>query len=133
MNLLWMIFLALVCQHESRLNVGMFDYDSLSSWVQNRFSNFMTDWNGGRRLSSETMTIHPRTVTKNSGCQCGKAEEILTRIVGGQPASKNEYPWQVGLVTPSGSRPYCGGSLISSKTVLTAAHCQMSVDRSDWI
>ena len=79
---------------------------------------------------SGTLKIQPRNVIKNSNCQCGKAEEILTRIVGGQPASKNEYPWQVGLVTPSGSRPYCGGSLISSKTVLTAAHCQMSVDRS---
>jgi len=35
----------------------------------------------------------------------------------------NEYPWQVGLVKPSGTGPYCGGSILSSKTILTAAHC----------
>jgi len=48
------------------------------------------------------------------------------RIVGGQPASKNEYPWQVALVRTGRSSPFCGGTLISSNTVLTAAHCKTS-------
>jgi len=43
------------------------------------------------------------------------------RVVGGQDASKNEYPWMVALV--KNMRVYCGGTLISSRTVLTAAHC----------
>ena len=127
MNIAEFVFLTLVFQNYCRVNVSIFDYDNFSNWVQNRFQSFKKDWNEVKRPLSETLV--PRNLTKNSNCQCGKAEEILTRIVGGQPASKNEYPWQVGLVTPSGSRPYCGGSLISSKTVLTAAHCQMSVDR----
>lgn len=48
-------------------------------------------------------------------------------IVGGGLASPGEFPWQVALVTASEPNPYagqfCGGSLISSGWVLTAAHC----------
>ena len=46
-----------------------------------------------------------------------------TRIVGGQEAEVNEYPWQVGLVSATGRVPGCGGSIISNRHILTAAHC----------
>lgn len=51
-----------------------------------------------------------------------------TRIVGGVVTEENEYPWQVALVSKNGEAgtPFCGGSLISSRTVLTAAHCGSS-------
>jgi len=45
------------------------------------------------------------------------------RIVGGQETEQHEYPWQVGLVSRNGRSPWCGGTLISSTHVLTAAHC----------
>ena len=32
-------------------------------------------------------------------------------------------PWQVSLVSPGSRRPWCGGTLINSRYVLTAAHC----------
>ena len=35
----------------------------------------------------------------------------------------NEYPWQVGLVSRGSSKPWCGGSIISNRHILTAAHC----------
>ena len=45
------------------------------------------------------------------------------RIVGGQETEVNEFPWQVGLVSRNGKTPWCGGTLISDRHVLTAAHC----------
>lgn len=43
------------------------------------------------------------------------------QIVGGEPATDGEFPYIVSL-QQSGSH-FCGGSLIDSTTVVTAAHC----------
>ncbi|KAL6102406.1 uncharacterized protein ACO6RY_02019 [Pungitius sinensis] len=51
---------------------------------------------------------------------CGRPP-LNTRIVGGQVAAVGSWPWQASL-TRSGSH-FCGGSLINSQWVLTAAHC----------
>ncbi|XP_036446363.1 transmembrane protease serine 9-like [Colossoma macropomum] len=55
---------------------------------------------------------------------CGVAS-LNTKIVGGQDASPGSWPWQVSLQV-SGSH-FCGGSLINSNWVLTAAHCFASI------
>lgn len=46
------------------------------------------------------------------------------RIVGGSTAEQNEWPWQVSLQLYRGEWfHFCGGSLIDSRWVITAAHC----------
>ena len=55
-------------------------------------------------------------------CLCGIANRA-SRIVGGVETEANEYPWQAGLVNRGGNRPWCGGAVINSLYVLTAAHC----------
>ncbi|SEG71595.1 Trypsin [Methylobacterium sp. 190mf] len=63
--------------------------------------------------------------------QLGSREFRLDpRIVGGEPADIKDNPWQVALIFGHAPEPvrvqFCGGSLIGSKIVVTAAHC---VDR----
>lgn len=46
-----------------------------------------------------------------------------TRIVGGDPATRDEYPWQAALFLAADDAFICGGSLINNKYILTVAHC----------
>lgn len=53
---------------------------------------------------------------------CGALSKQLTRIVGGQPADKGEWPWMAALLRDSDDQ-YCGGVLVTDQHILSAAHC----------
>jgi secreted trypsin-like serine protease len=48
-------------------------------------------------------------------------KEQANLITGGSPAARGQFPWQVALIIDNSV--FCGGSLISDRWVLTAAHC----------
>ncbi|XP_058450967.1 collagenase-like [Malaya genurostris] len=59
------------------------------------------------------------------------AQRSHVRIVNGFPAGDGQIPYQAFLigVFPSGGALACGGSIISSEWILTAAHCIVGVER----
>jgi len=50
----------------------------------------------------------------------GFAPQSPERIVGGSPATRGEFPWIVQIRVGG---HYCGGSIINSNWIVTAAHC----------
>nr|XP_020042049.1 serine protease 42 [Castor canadensis] len=59
----------------------------------------------------------PRSA-RNAGAVCGRP---ILKIVGGSKAEEGKWPWQVSVRIRH--MHVCGGSLITSQWVLTAAHC----------
>ena len=82
----------------------------------------------GDKLSSFSPTTAP-TISK------------ITKIFGGRQVEAGEVPWQVNLLYPTGDScnhcvkigyqyyySFCGGVVISTTKVISAAHCLMSSD-----
>ncbi|OQR69115.1 hypothetical protein BIW11_12466, partial [Tropilaelaps mercedesae] len=64
---------------------------------------------------------------------CG--QRSIQRIIGGHTARKGDWPWAVALMRPifvdeSLWEQFCGGTLITNRHVLTAAHCVRGMTRS---
>jgi len=89
----------------------------------------------GQCGSAAKPTHAPSTGSSSNG-QCGispNEEAHNDRIVGGTKASPAEYPWQVTLLFRG--QHMCGGTLISDRHVVTAAHCFQGplADRRQWL
>nr|XP_015192395.1 PREDICTED: chymotrypsin-like elastase family member 2A [Lepisosteus oculatus] len=59
------------------------------------------------------------------GCGRPTFAPVVTRVVGGEDARPHSWPWQISLQYTRNNNWYhtCGGTLIASNWVLTAAHC----------
>ena len=60
-----------------------------------------------------------------SPCGIRRYNTGMHAVIGGKEADLHAWPWQAALYynTSLSSVLYCGGSLISNRHILTAAHC----------
>jgi len=77
--------------------------------------------------NDSTNTTSPFTVNPSSAA-ANAVIELNQRIIGGSRAVSGEWPSVVALVRARGSfslaeRQFCGGTIIASRWVATAAHC----------
>ena len=56
-----------------------------------------------------------------ASCGCSRNSASVNRIVGGETASDGTWGWAVSIAL--GESGACGGSILSSSWILTAAHC----------
>lgn len=79
------------------------------------------------RLTHQTLYTCDTTVS----CGCSKNETTVSRIVGGEDASSTAWGWAVSIAISGSS--LCGGSIISSSVVVTAAHCAKGRSASQFV
>ncbi|XP_071774900.2 chymotrypsin-like elastase family member 2A [Centroberyx gerrardi] len=64
-------------------------------------------------------------ITSTYGCGTPPIEPDVPRVVNGVEARPHSWPWQISLLSESNGfwSHRCGGSLIATNWVMTAAHC----------
>ncbi|XP_055585480.1 plasminogen-like [Uranotaenia lowii] len=88
-----------------------------------RVDTFYDEWQSSS-LTAGAVTIGSRELNCTA-CKCGN-KETGAKIVGGMTAPENKYSWMAALYY--NNKFICGGSLITDRYVITAAHCVFRTD-----
>uniref|UniRef100_A0A4W4FHM2 Transmembrane serine protease 3a n=1 Tax=Electrophorus electricus TaxID=8005 RepID=A0A4W4FHM2_ELEEL len=81
-------------------------------------------------LSSKTECSSGKVITLKC-LECGSRPQFSTRIVGGNLSQEGQFPWQVSLHIQH--KHLCGGSIVTARWILTAAHCVYGQNLNLWM
>lgn len=83
--------------------------------------------------SSTMSTPKPQENVRTSNCGIRKVNiGVRSLIFGGEIVERGEWPWLVAIFVNEmlGLKFSCGGTLISTKAILTAAHCIVTTEKT---
>lgn len=81
---------------------------------------------GGRTHFTRSVTLAPPIFScdASASCGCGPDAPVFTsRIINGQTAVQNSWPWMAYLTNPTSPRTFCTGFVITERHVLTSTQC----------
>uniref|UniRef100_A0A4W4FHX4 Peptidase S1 domain-containing protein n=1 Tax=Electrophorus electricus TaxID=8005 RepID=A0A4W4FHX4_ELEEL len=84
------------------------DPDLGSSYIDSLMNHNKTECSSGKVITLKCL-------------ECGSRPQFSTRIVGGNLSQEGQFPWQVSLHIQH--KHLCGGSIVTARWILTAAHC----------
>jgi len=82
-------------------------------------------WSNSKIGCGDTVCVVFSTLHSLCIVECGRVL-TSTHIVNGEEAIPHSWPWQISLQEDfgwGGFLHFCGGTLISDRFVITAAHC----------
>lgn len=94
-------------------------------------TSYLNAFRCGMQPDGHLMVCCPRL---QNAPNCGPLD-VVVRIIGGNDTDIGEFPWMVLLRFEARNKKIhanCGASLISSRFVLTAAHCMISAKKKGW-